>query len=61
MPPAPKPAIALPTMKATELGAAPQIAEPISKSMTATRKVILTFKKEYIFPNTNKNAQLVSR
>lgn len=33
----PKPAIALPTMKAFEEGAAPQMAEPISKSVMDMR------------------------
>lgn len=61
MPPAPSPAIALPIMKATEFGAAPQTAEPTSKSTTAPIKVVLTFSMVYSFPNTNKNAQFVSR
>lgn len=34
----PIPAIARPTMKAVEVGAAPQTAEPTSKTTTATRK-----------------------
>jgi hypothetical protein len=55
------PAMALPMMKAIEFGAAPQMAEPTSNSATAVRKVALMFKKVYIFPNTNKKAQLVSR
>jgi hypothetical protein len=37
--------MALPKMNATEFGAAPQIAEPISKSRMAERKVNLTLKK----------------
>lgn len=61
MPPAPRPAMALPMMKAIEFGAAPQMAEPTSNKRTAARKVALTFMKVYIFPNTNMNAQLVSR
>jgi hypothetical protein len=48
-------------MKAIEFGAAPQMAEPASNRMTAVRKVALTFKMVYIFPNTNKKAQLVRR
>lgn len=40
----PRPAIARPRMNATELGAAPQIAEPISKSRIADKKVYLTLK-----------------
>ncbi len=42
-PPAPRPAMARPMMKAIEFGAAPQMAEPASNSMTAIRKVVLTF------------------
>ena len=34
------PATALPTMKMTDEGAAPQIAEPISKTMTLMMKVL---------------------
>ena len=48
-------------IKAMELGAAPQIAEPTSNRTTAARKVFLMFKKVYIFPNTNKKAEFVSR
>jgi hypothetical protein len=48
-------------MKAIEFGAAPQMAEPTSKSMTAVKKVALTFMKVYIFPNSNMNVQLVRR
>jgi hypothetical protein len=53
--------MALPMMNAIEFGAEPQMAEPTSNSRTAVRKVVLTFKSAYIFPNTNKKAQLVSR
>jgi hypothetical protein len=60
-PPAPNPAMALPTTKAIEFGAAPQIAEPTSNSTNAAKKVVLTLKAMYSFPNTNKNAQFVSR
>jgi len=52
--------MALPKMKAIEFGAAPQRAEPASNSTTAVRKVPLTLKTVYTFPNTNKKAQLVS-
>lgn len=34
----PNPAMARPTMSAVEVGAAPQIADPISKMATAVRK-----------------------
>ena len=53
--------MALPMMKAIELGAAPQTAEPISNSITAVKNVILMSKNVYIFPNTNKKAQFVSK
>ena len=51
----------LPRMKATEFGAAPQRAEPASKSRMDVRKVALTLKKVYSFPNTSWKAQLVRR
>lgn len=60
-PPDPKPAIDLPRMKAIEFGAAPQRAEPTSKSKMDVRKVTLTLKILYSFPNTSWKAQLVSR
>jgi hypothetical protein len=37
----PPPAMALPTMKEVEFGAAPQSAEPASKRMTDARKTTL--------------------
>lgn len=40
IPAEPIPAMARPMMKAVELGAAPQIAEPTSKTTTAARKII---------------------
>jgi hypothetical protein len=61
MPPDPRPAMALPRMKATEFGAAPQRAEPASNSRMDVRKVALTLKKVYSFPNTSWKAQLESR
>ena len=36
----PPPAMALPTMKTLELGAAPQIAEPISKTTMADKYTV---------------------
>lgn len=42
--------MARPTMKATELGAAPQMAEPISKRPMDRRKMPLTLKKLYSLP-----------
>lgn len=53
--------MALPMMKAIELGAAPQMAEPTSNNTRAVIKVAFTFRKVYNFPNTNRKAQLVSR
>lgn len=41
IPAEPIPAIARPTIKATELGAAPQIADPTSKSKMQVRNVFL--------------------
>ena len=59
-PPDPRPAMALPRMKAMEFGAAPQRAEPASNSRIDVRKVALTLKMVYSFPNTSWKAQLVS-
>ena len=53
--------MARPMIKATEFGAAPQIAEPISNKSTAAKKVYFTSRIAYIFPNTRRKAQLVSR
>jgi hypothetical protein len=61
IPPEPRPAIALPTMKPIELGAAPQRAEPTSNRMIDVMKVVLMLKIVYIFPNSSWKAQLVSR
>jgi hypothetical protein len=43
-PAAPRPAIARPTMKADDVGAAPQATEPISKITNAVRNTHLTLK-----------------
>ena len=43
-PPAPKPAMLLPKMKAIEFGAAPQRADPASKSKIDVKKVALMLK-----------------
>jgi hypothetical protein len=61
MPPDPRLAMVLPRMKATEFGAAPQRAEPAANSRMDVRKVALTLKMVYSFPNTSWKAQLVSR
>ncbi len=53
--------MALPRMKAIEFGAAPQRAEPASNNTIEAKKVALTLKTWYIFPNTSWKAQLVSR
>ncbi len=42
IPPAPRPEIARPMMKATEFGAAPQIAEPTSNKKTTMRNTAFT-------------------
>jgi hypothetical protein len=59
-PPAPRPAIDLPRMNVIEFGAAPQSAEPTSKSTIDVKKTGLMLKQVYIFPNTSWKAQLVS-
>lgn len=46
IPAAPTPAIALPTMNAVDVGAAPQIAEPISNSAMLTSSASLTLYME---------------
>src|SRR5205807_6001325 len=51
IPAAPIPATALPIMNAIELGAAPQMAEPTSKSNMLRSRTIFTLYIEYIFPN----------
>ncbi len=61
MPPDPKPAMLLPRIKAIELGAAPQRAEPTSNNAIEVKKTALMLNKVYIFPNTSWKAQLVSR
>ena len=53
--------MARPTMNATELGAAPQMAEPTSNRTTAVKNTTLTEKSVYSLPKTSKKAQLVSR
>ena len=61
MPADPSPATARPMMKATEVGAAPQMAEPISNSAMAVRKTALMLKKVYSLPYISWKAELVSR
>jgi len=53
IPPDPKPAIALPRMNAIEFGAAPQRAEPPSKSTMEVIKTALMLKTVYTFPNNS--------
>jgi hypothetical protein len=50
IPPAPRPAIALPTMKTVLFGATPQIREPSSKIDTAARNIAFKLKFWYILP-----------
>lgn len=61
IPAAPTPAMARPTMKTTELGAAPQMADPTSNKMTVARKTVFTEKKVYSLPNINWNEHVVRR
>lgn len=60
-PPAPRPAIALPSIKAIEVGAAAQSAEPVSNMTMDVKNVALMLRNLYSFPKTSWNAQLVSR
>lgn len=53
--------MALPMMKATEFGADPHTAEPTSKRRVLLRKVVLTSKTEYIFPNKSCDEHVVRR
>lgn len=55
IPAAPIPAIALPTIKHTDVGDAPHSTEPASKIRMATKKVTLSFSTEYNFPNIGQN------
>lgn len=57
----PTPAIARPIIKAAELGAAPQMALPISKMTSAVKYTHLIEKKVYSFPKNSWNAQVVRR
>jgi len=55
MPEAPEPAIALPMIKAIDVGAAPQMSEPSSKSPKAIKVIHFTEKKVYSLPNERRN------
>lgn len=61
IPAAPTPQIALPTIKVTEFGAAPQMAEATSNTIILARKTILTENSLYNLPNKSWNAQHVNR
>jgi hypothetical protein len=61
MPAAPIPESALPKMKTGELGAAPQMAEPISKIKMLERRTSLTEYSVYSLPNNSWNAQHVNK
>lgn len=60
-PPAPIPAIALPMMKAIELGAAAQIVDPTMNTRIDPKNVVLIGMNLYNFPNSNWKAALVSK
>lgn len=60
MPALPIPAIARPMMKATELGAAPHRADPISKIKMRTKNTYLAVWKVYILPMSNWKQELVN-
>jgi len=51
IPAPPRPATVLPTIRAFDVGAAPQTIEPTSKMMMEARKVVLTGKRVYSLPN----------
>lgn len=61
MPAEPTPEIALPTMKDSELGAAPQSADAAENITMLTRRTTLTSYNAYSFPNNSWKAQQVSR
>jgi hypothetical protein len=61
IPAEPTPAIARPTISATDEGAAPHSALPISKMKIETRKTVLILKNVYSFPKNNCSAQVVNR
>jgi hypothetical protein len=61
IPAAPTPQIALPIMKAIELGAAPQRAEAVSNIRMLVSRVFFTEKKVYILPNNSWDAQHVNK
>jgi len=61
MPAAPMPEMALPRIKAIELGEAPQMAEPSSKRNTLENKTYRTGKNVKSFPKASCRAQQVKR
>lgn len=61
IPAEPTPAMALPTIKATDDGAAPHTADPISKMKIETKKTVLILKNVYSFPKNSCSAHVVSR
>lgn len=61
IPAEPRPAMALPTIRASEVGAMPQMKEPSSKMKRAIRYVHLMEKKVYSLPKVSWKAQVVSR
>jgi hypothetical protein len=60
-PAAPSPAIALPTIKQAELGAAAHRTEPTSKMTSVPKYIHLTLNSAYIFPIINWKAHAVNK
>lgn len=60
MPALPIPAIALPTIKATEFGAAPHRADPTSKTKMRIKNTYFAVWKVYILPMSNWKQELVN-
>lgn len=59
IPAPPMPLIALPTMTAVELAAVAQMTFPISNTTPASKKLFLSGKYLYAFPQDERNAKLV--
>lgn len=61
IPAAPIPAIARPTIRADDVVALPQTAEPTSKNKMADNRIPLSENEAYMAPKTSWNEQLVRR
>lgn len=59
IPPPPIPLITLPTTTAVELAAVAQMTFPISKTIPASKKLVLRGKYLYAFPHEDRNAKFV--